>query len=146
MNILSLDGRINRLQYLLMSLLPAIIMIVLFVIAVSLGHTVSTHSGDATVAQITRDIQLHKNVSYSASSSWASNTAGGSVFALACLILGLVLAWIGLAAQVKRFHDMGQSGWFVLLNLIPGAGFFVWLVLIVAAGQSGPNAYGRQPA
>lgn len=145
MNILSLNGRINRLQYLLLSLLPAIICAILFVVAFSFGHTVSTHSGDATMAQITHDIQMHKSVTYTSSSTWSNASPGGGVFALACLILGLLLAWIGLAAQIKRFHDMGQSGWFVLLNFIPGASFFIWLVLVVAAGQSGANSYGLQP-
>ena len=39
------------------------------------------------------------------------------VFRLAWLIMA---AWIALALQIKRWHDLGKPGWWVLLNLVPG--------------------------
>jgi uncharacterized membrane protein YhaH (DUF805 family) len=47
----------------------------------------------------------------------------------------------GLAVGVRRMHDIGKSGWFILLGLIP---FIGWLVLLYFFVQpSGPdNEYG----
>ena len=144
MNILSFQGRINRVQFLVVSLILAMATIALFAALVGLAllaHGVVTHSaGDTTVAQFTQDLQQHHSAHYSASSV-SAGVAPAGVLVLAFVVLGLLLTWIGFAAQVKRFHDMGQSGWLVLINLVPGAGFFVWLVLALASGQSSLNAY-----
>ena len=61
--------------------------------------------------------------------------------------IGYVLAtWIGLATQVKRSHDRGFSGWWILLELIPLAGFIWMLVSLgILEGQEGPNKYGPDP-
>ena len=144
MNILSFQGRINRLQFLVVSLILAVATITLFAALIGLAllaHGVVTHSsGDTTVAQFTRDIQQHHSAYYSSSSVRAGFAPSG-ILVLAFVVLGLLLTWISVAAQVKRFHDMGQSGWLTLLNLFPGAGLIIWLVLVLAAGQSSPNAY-----
>ncbi len=34
-------------------------------------------------------------------------------------VFGLLLGWVVLAVSVKRCHDRGRSGWFMLANLIP---------------------------
>ena len=54
--------------------------------------------------------------------------------------------WIGLATQIKRCHDRGFSGWWILLELIPLAGFIWMLVSLgILEGQEGPNKYGPDP-
>lgn len=59
------------------------------------------------------------------------------------LLLGI---WIGLAVNIKRLHDRGKAGWWVLLMLIPFAGFIWWLVdLGILEGQPGLNKYGDNP-
>ena len=144
MNILSFQGRINRLQFLVVSLILAVATIALFAALVGLAvlaHGVVTHSsGDTTLAQFTQDIQQHHHAYYSASSVRAGFAPSG-ILVLAFMLLGCLLTWISFAAQVKRFHDMGQSGRLSLLNLFPGAGLIIWLVLVLAAGQPGANAY-----
>jgi uncharacterized membrane protein YhaH (DUF805 family) len=35
-----------------------------------------------------------------------------------------------LAAAVRRLHDTGRSGWWLLLNFIPFIGFIIVLVLL----------------
>lgn len=56
-------------------------------------------------------------------------------------------AWILLAGEARRFHDLGRSGFWVLLNLVPVAG---WIgVLAIAAlwpGQPQANRFGDPPA
>lgn len=60
------------------------------------------------------------------------------------------VAWLGLilpslAVSVRRLHDTGRSGWFLLLPLIPLVGGIILLVFQVSAGDPGPNKYGDPP-
>ena len=43
--------------------------------------------------------------------------------------------------QIRRIHDLGWSGWSLLLNLIPGVGSFFVLILFFFPGTDGPNKY-----
>jgi len=50
-----------------------------------------------------------------------------------------------LAVAVRRLHDIGKSGWFYLIGLIPLIGG-IWLIILFATeGDVGPNAYGQDP-
>ena len=62
-------------------------------------------------------------------------------------VVGLLLVWIMLAIGVKRCHDRGRSGWFLLVGLIPVLGFF-WLLyeLGLKDGDGGQNRFGPPPA
>ena len=50
-----------------------------------------------------------------------------------------------LAVAVRRLHDVGRSGWFVLLGLIPVVGELVLLYFLVQPSQPESNAYGPPP-
>jgi uncharacterized membrane protein YhaH (DUF805 family) len=47
---------------------------------------------------------------------------------------------------VKRFHDRGKSGWWVLVFLIP-VNAFIWMIVEMGLleGEPGPNLYGPPP-
>jgi len=49
-----------------------------------------------------------------------------------------------LAVSVRRLHDIGMNGWWVLLNLVPLVGL-VLLVLFCQDSQAGNNRYGPNP-
>ncbi len=51
----------------------------------------------------------------------------------------------GIAVSVRRLHDTGKSGWFILLGLIPCVGGIILLVFMVTAGDVGDNEYGSDP-
>src|SRR5690606_4018731 len=51
----------------------------------------------------------------------------------------------GLAVGVRRLHDLGKSGWWLLIILIPLIGAIWLLVLFVTEGTRGPNQYGPDP-
>lgn len=51
----------------------------------------------------------------------------------------------GLAVLVRRLHDVGKSGWFVLISLIPIVGSIWLLVLLFTDSVAGPNKYGLNP-
>jgi len=50
-----------------------------------------------------------------------------------------------LAVAVRRLHDIGKSGWYFLVFLIPVAGIIWLLVLLVTNSQDGENEYGPNP-
>ena len=51
----------------------------------------------------------------------------------------------GLAVSVRRLHDTGRSGWWLLLVCIPILGWLVLLFFYVQEGQPGDNEYGSNP-
>ncbi|WP_264565916.1 DUF805 domain-containing protein [Flavobacterium sp. N3904] len=51
----------------------------------------------------------------------------------------------GFAVAVRRLHDVGKSGWFFFIILIPLIGSIWLLVLFCQEGDSGANAYGSDP-
>lgn len=50
----------------------------------------------------------------------------------------------GIAVSVRRLHDIGITGWWYFLNLVPIANI-VCLVWYATDGQHGPNKYGSNP-
>jgi uncharacterized membrane protein YhaH (DUF805 family) len=51
----------------------------------------------------------------------------------------------GLAVSVRRLHDSGRSGWWLLLVCVPILGWLVLLYFYVQEGQPGDNEYGPNP-
>lgn len=49
------------------------------------------------------------------------------------------------AVGVRRLHDVGKSGWFTLIILIPIIGAIWLLILACTEGDHGTNAYGPDP-
>lgn len=62
----------------------------------------------------------------------------GGLYLLAILIPGI-------AVSIRRLHDTGRSGWWVLIGLVPIIGGIVVLVLMVLDGTPGENQYGKNP-
>ncbi|MFE0579254.1 MULTISPECIES: DUF805 domain-containing protein [unclassified Streptomyces] len=57
--------------------------------------------------------------------------------------LGTLLPNLGVT--VRRLHDTGKSGWWVLISFVPLVGFIWLIVLLATAGQQQPNEYGQDP-
>ena len=51
----------------------------------------------------------------------------------------------GLAVCIRRLHDIGKSGWWVLISLVPCVGGIILLVFTLLDSQSGSNTYGPNP-
>lgn len=49
------------------------------------------------------------------------------------------------AAGVRRLHDIGRSGWWMLVGLVPFIGGIWQLILLLAPGDVGVNRYGLDP-
>ena len=70
---------------------------------------------------------------------------GGDAFTVALVLQLLVTGVPGLAVTVRRLHDIGCSGWWVLLQLVPYVGPLVLLMFLVLGGTRGPNRFGPDP-
>lgn len=57
--------------------------------------------------------------------------------------LAVLLPSLGVAA--RRLHDVGKSGWWILISLIPVIGAIWLIVLFAKEGVKGDNEYGPDP-
>lgn len=60
-------------------------------------------------------------------------------------IIILLLVWPAVATNVKRAHDRGRSGWFVLLGVVPVITIWPAIELGFLRGDVGPNRFGPDP-
>lgn len=60
------------------------------------------------------------------------------------LLYGLATFIPGIAVGVRRLHDVGKSGWWYFIAIIPLAGLYL-LYLFVQDGTPGSNEYGVNP-
>lgn len=60
-------------------------------------------------------------------------------------IVSLALLLPGLGLGVRRLHDIGKSGWFLLLALIPFVGAIILLILFCQDSVKNENQYGPVP-
>lgn len=73
-------------------------------------------------------------------------TAVGEYALYSLIPLVVLYIWTNLAVSVKRCHDRGKSGAFILIQLIPYIGGF-WFFIDAGCldGTVGPNRYGPDP-
>ena len=62
------------------------------------------------------------------------------------IIVSLGLLLPGLSKAIRRLHDTGRSGWWVLIILIPLIGFIVLLIFYLEKSEPTENEYGPPPA
>lgn len=67
-----------------------------------------------------------------------------------CLMLVPIIAYLlfiipSLAVAVRRMHDVGHSGWFLLINLIPSIGSLVYFIFTLFDSQPYKNKWGDNP-
>ncbi len=60
-------------------------------------------------------------------------------------LFSLLMLLPALAVSSRRMHDIGKSGWMILLNFIPLIGQIWFFVLAVTDSNPGTNKYGPNP-
>ncbi len=60
-------------------------------------------------------------------------------------LYGIAVMIPGFTAGVRRLHDVGKSGWMLLVALIPIAGAIWLIVLLVKDSEPGENKWGPNP-
>jgi uncharacterized membrane protein YhaH (DUF805 family) len=75
-----------------------------------------------------------------------AGAANSSVLWTIAGLLYFAMIWPSLAISIKRWHDRGKSGWWVLIALIPFIGW-IWALIETGflEGTRGPNQYGPDP-
>lgn len=69
--------------------------------------------------------------------TFISSTLGGIIFSIIGL-LTLAVIVPSIAVGVRRMHDVGKSGWFILIPIYN-------LILSITEGDKGDNQYGPDP-
>ncbi|MGD6802109.1 DUF805 domain-containing protein [Rossellomorea aquimaris] len=57
----------------------------------------------------------------------------------------LLITWPAVAVIVRRFHDIGRSGWMALILLIPIIGQIMLLFFMTNDSEEGTNQWGPNP-
>lgn len=71
--------------------------------------------------------------------------------ALAIMILAVMSLWgiatviPSLAVTIRRLHDTGRSGFWILIGFVPFLGAIVLLYFMLIEGTRGPNLFGPDP-
>lgn len=60
-------------------------------------------------------------------------------------LVSLALLLPGLSVTVRRLHDLGRSGWWILIALVPFVGFLILIYWMTKRGDPVENAHGPNP-
>lgn len=60
-------------------------------------------------------------------------------------IVNLALLLPGLGLAVRRLHDIGKSGWWIFLGLIPLVGAIILIIWYCKESDPQSNMYGSEP-
>ena len=60
-------------------------------------------------------------------------------------IYSLAVLIPSIAVTVRRLHDTGRTGWWILISLIPVIGGIILLTFMVLDSEPGTNQYGPNP-
>ena len=112
----AVNGRIGRLRYLAYSMVMGLLMFVVMMVVAGVAGVVMA------VTKSTTGMMVVMFLAYV------------PVFAVT-FIMGK-----------RRLNDMGHSGWLSLLLIVPVVGFFVWLWLMIGAGNPDTNKFGPPPS
>ncbi len=72
-------------------------------------------------------------------------TTPDSTLGLLSGIFSFALLIPSLGVGVRRLHDIGRSGWWLFIMLVPLVGFIVVLLWDIRDSQPGDNQYGPNP-
>lgn len=83
-------------------------------------------------------------------STYSGNTqvdwSGGNSVILGIFgVVWLIFSIIGLSINIRRWHDLDKSGWWVLISIVPFGSFYALYKLGFVRGDDGPNQFGPPP-
>lgn len=127
-NYVNFNGRARRKEYWMFTLINTIIMTVLTTVDLIEENSIE---GSRNM------FELYANVS-----------SGAGVIKFVEILMSIYSLFIllpSLAVTVRRLHDIGKSGPYIFMGLIPLAGPIILLVYACKEGNIGPNMYGPDP-
>lgn len=60
-------------------------------------------------------------------------------------LISLILFLPSLMVAIRRLHDVGKSGWWMLFIFLPVIGFFMLVMQFIKQGDVGDNEFGPEP-
>ena len=60
-------------------------------------------------------------------------------------LYGLAIIIPAFAVAIRRLHDTGRSGWWLLVNCVPIIGWTILFIWMVKDSDEGENQYGPNP-
>lgn len=78
---------------------------------------------------------------YSINEDYLEKLEANGVIIIGVLFIALCAIYFSVCLVIRRLHDLGLSGWFSFLALLPGMEF----VLMLIPGQKSKNNYGDIP-
>jgi len=66
------------------------------------------------------------------------------IYTIITMLIGLALLVPGVAVYIRRMHDIGKSGPFLLLALVPFVNLYI-IYLLAQPGEEGDNSFGANP-
>ncbi len=116
------DGRASRGEYWWAYLFYAIVFVVLYAIAgAGIVAAARANSESGTTPQLGAGMYVASSL-------------------LSLFVLGTIVP--NLSITVRRLHDTGRSGWYILFGLIPFVGGIILLVFLVSATTPTAEQYG----
>ncbi|HEX4251406.1 MAG TPA: DUF805 domain-containing protein [Pseudonocardia sp.] len=61
------------------------------------------------------------------------------------LLYSLAVLLPSIAVSARRLHDIGRSGWWQLIGIIPIIGWILVIVWFATPGKAEPNQWGQNP-
>ena len=84
--------------------------------------------------------------------SLVTSVVGGALFVhsegdvnILSALASIALFLPGLGVAIRRLHDIGKSGWWYLILLVPFIGWIVLLIFLCRDSDRGPNRFGPSP-
>jgi len=77
--------------------------------------------------------------------SHSTGSSAGFIFLAPLYLFMLAMIIPSLAVVVRRLHDLGKSGWWYFICLVPFVGGIILFVFMCLDSQPGPNLYGPNP-
>ena len=67
----------------------------------------------------------------------------GAIFYILMMLYGLAVLLPSLSLMVRRLHDIGKSGTYILMGLIPVVGY-IFILVYMLTGSAPDNQYGHK--
>lgn len=112
------SGRARRKEFWTFALINVLIVLILFTIAMLLQQ---------------------------AGGSNGNASPGFTFMMIVVMVFDLAILLPSLAVEVRRLHDIGKSGWWWFIQLVPIIGGIWLLVLFLLDSQPGSNQWGPNP-
>jgi len=150
------SGRSRRLEFWLWALFNMIVMgVVMVILAVAFYSAMSNLAERASAGEFANYVPPEGSTSYVELNGQKFAVPPETIAAAILPSVLLPMALLGLyslavfipnlAVAVRRMHDQGKSGWWILIGLVPFIGGIWLLILYLIDGTRGPNQYGPDP-